>query len=301
MDEKEDYNMPNTPDNIVKIVVFAIIGLIVVSSVALPILAGLGIENHTESNDGAKVTRMTQEKWDDITAKYDNPANVSMNITANTGIYIGGFINGEYKMEYLAHIEDFNPSYPVLVKYSFEPSEYISSSAEETLTYSPDTQKFTTTTRTQTISSSGTSFLMDDIDLDEISFWYQTPDGDRIINMGDMSINGEWIEGFRIDIGSIVVADLQQAKYYDGSIGDYGRTEYGSPSIERESHGDYSTIESLSYHGIACQYYIGPITYSYTENTLENTPIGTMIGVIPVLMIMGLVIFVVRQFNKSDR
>lgn len=38
-----------------------------------------------------------------------------------------------------------------------------------------------------------------------------------------------------------------------------------------------------------------------SDNGLENTPIGVMIGIIPLLLIMGIVVWIANRMRGSDR
>lgn len=301
MDEKDEYNTPNTPDNIAKIVVFAIIGLIVVTSVALPILAGLGIENHTVDNNGVRVSRMTAEKWDSLISQYDDSTAVTLSLSSSMGMYLTGRINGVWSNEYLVSMDDFDYRYPIWIKYSFGSSLNVGLNGEKVISYDMNISRFTMTSLIQTSNFDMISEELSNVNLDTLHFWYQDPEGDHVMNTGNMNIISDPVEGFRMSLGSLVVSDTTQAKYTTVESEHITNEEFGTPIIEKESHANYTTIESMSFRGVVCQYYIGPISYSYTEDTLANTPIGTMIGIIPLLMIIGVVLFVVKQFKRSDR
>lgn len=77
----------------------------------------------------------------------------------------------------------------------------------------------------------------------------------------------------------------------------------GPPAIESEptEQGGYR-IDDISYNGEDCTYIIAPqYTETNTENDLDGTLIKTLIGLLPILMILGIVVYVSRRMRVTPR
>lgn len=293
MDEREEYSTPANPEGIAKIIVFALVSMIVITSVALPVLASIGERNGTESNTGVKMSCLTPEIWEDMIEKYDDSPAPTLRLTG-IGLYISGRINGVSEFTYLVHSEDYNTSYPIAFDYIHENSQY--NHNERMYELDTDTNKYTCISYGQTTTASSYQINPPVTEISSSEMWYQDPDGSYIMNTGDMNISSGSVLGIHIEQGKVLVADLERAKYVVSSV-----PEYGDSTVDKASHGGYETIESISYSGTDCTYYIGPIEYTVSENVLEGTPIGAMIGIIPTLMIIGIVVYIAKSVRRSDR
>lgn len=294
MDEREEYSAPANPEGIAKIIVFALVSMIVITSVALPVLASIGERTVTESNTGVRMSCLTPEGWEDMLEEYDEGTAVTLYLSG-LGLYMSGRINGSPTMNYLVHFEDFNIQYPILFSRIHEVSDYVAYN-ECMLTYDESTSKYISTTYIQVTTQPILAVTPPIGDLSRSELWYQDPNGSYIMNTGDMNISSGSVLGIHIELGKVLVADLERAKYVVSSV-----PEYGDSIVDRTSHDGYETIESISYSGTDCTYYIGPIEYTVSENVLDGTPIGAMIGIIPTLMIIGIVVYVAKSVRGSDR
>ena len=76
----------------------------------------------------------------------------------------------------------------------------------------------------------------------------------------------------------------------------------GQPEIDAGEVGNGYHVNDITFNGVDCDYYIGPkYTDTYTENELDGTIVQSLIGIIPLLMIIGIVVFIARSRTMSDR
>ena len=293
MDDREEYSTPANPEGIAKIIVFALVSMIVITSVALPVLASVGERTGTESNTGVRMSCLTPEDWEDMIEIYDDSPVPTLRLTG-IGLYISGRINGVSEFTYLVHSENYNTSYPIAFEYIHENSQY--NHNERMYVLDTDTNRYTCTYYSQTTTGSSYQINPPVTEISTSELWYQDPNGSYIMNTGDMNISSGSVLGIHIEVGKVLVADLERAKYVVSNV-----PEYGDSTVDKTSHGGYETIESISYSGTDCTYYIGPINYTVSENVLEGTPMGAMIGIIPTLMIIGIVVFIAKSVRRSDR
>lgn len=293
MDDREEYSTPANPEGIAKIIVFALVSMIVITSVALPVLASVGERTGTESNTGVRMSCLTPEDWEDMIEIYDDSPAPTIRL-GGLGLYISGRINGVSEVTYLIRFEDYNTSYPIAFEYIHENLQYVHN--EKMYELDADTNKYTCTYYSQTTTASVYQINPPITEISTSELWYQDPNGSYIMNTGDMNISSGSVLGIHIEQGKVLVADLERAKYVVSNV-----PEYGDSTVDKTSHDGYETIESISYSGTDCTYYIGPIDYTVSENVLEGTPIGAMIGIIPTLMIIGIVVFIAKSVRRSDR
>lgn len=113
MRDDEDYTPDVTgPTGIVKIIVFAIIGIVVISTLAIPVLTHLGEKTVTYTNTGVYLTDVC-DKYANIIESYDQgTARISWD---NNGIFLNGEVSGSPATNKLMDIKGFNNEYPIVI------------------------------------------------------------------------------------------------------------------------------------------------------------------------------------------
>ena len=111
-----------------------------------------------------------------------------------------------------------------------------------------------------------------------------------------VSVTATYPDGYTITQNAVITATINPASQ---SV----VITNGTSSIETEptEQGGYH-VEDVSFNGETCEYLIAP---QYTEVTVENeldgSLIKTLIGILPILMIIGIVVYIARRMTTSSR
>lgn len=283
MDRNDDdrYNgFGSGPNAIIKIIIFALVGMIVITSVALPMLATIGERTVTYSNSGIRVINVWEE-YDSLLSGYDT--DTTEIIWNSEGIWIGGEISGnENKVLIL-------PKNELVIG----PAIIIQSTGSGWLVeYNGENYTYITRGNSITLDNGILNIFSDD------SVYSQDPSGGLILSDKMYAENLSDVIGFSMTTTYMLwVKNTAATLYVTGEGLSYGSAVFDSDEID-----DFYKIEDISYNDYDCQYMIGEeFSYTDTEDMLAGTNIGGLISTIPLLMIIGIVVFVARNMRGSDR
>lgn len=289
MTEEKKYNdFGKGPEGIARTVVFMIVAIVIVSSFALPVLASVGERSGTINNNGVRMSNLNDYDWQSIWDSFDE-GTADFRLTS-FGLGIRGQIDGEYVTKYLTEYDEFDLSYPIIMYHNVQPYQaYV-------LTRNTETNRYITTSYFEQTSSVVTIFW-DPHEWGYYDFWFQDPEGKYVMNTGGMSYNeGDSVLGFYVGVGEAINFTLSDTWWCNG-----GSWFNVTPDIDSSEKDGYTTLENVSYGGTDCQYYIGPLSATKSYNILEGTQVGAMIGLIPTLMIIGVILYLARNLRRSDR
>ena len=289
-DDDDRQTIGNATNNTIKLIIFAMVGLLVITSVALPILAQVGITTTTYSNNGAKVTDIYDEYGTEISDGY------TVLKFESQGVYLVDSSDPTARILILKK-SDFVSGYPLFIAKS------ISSPNMQVIEYANgqyikyDSGAYPGDTQETGIPATGyVSYIQDKAGKKVIC---QTPlyyeDINNVIGFGYYYTNIS-------DARARVYSNGLSGSYYTYSTGDgqaYGSETSVADYTEIE---DFNRLNGLSCHDLECMYYItDPVSYQTTENMLEGTTVGALIGMIPMLFIIGIVVYIARNMRGSDR
>lgn len=285
-DEKKYKDFTKGPENVAKVIVFALVAIVLITSFALPVLASVGERDATVTNTGVRVSEITELGYAEKMEEFGDGATL---VLSTYGLSIID-INGVKPSVNLISSDDYNTDYPIAFTYTNTMNANI-----HEWTFDPETHKTTSISRLQTISAS--TYILT---FPEEGMWIQNPNGKHILSAGPVyASDPSSVIGYHIENGLVLAADTESAYLATGT--EYTPTVSQGASTADMRSGDYYTINSISYENTTCAYYIGPISATYSSNILEGTPVGAMIGTIPALILIGLVLYVARSMGRSDR
>lgn len=287
MTEEKKYNdFGKGPEDIARTVVFMIVAVVIISSFALPVLASVGERSESIYNDGVRVSEITELGYAEKMEEFGDGARLALSASGLNIIDI----NGIKPSVNLISSEDYDTDYPI----GFTYTNTMNANIWE-WTFDPETQKNTLISRLQTITASTHI-----ISSPENGMWIQNPNGEHILSTGPIYANDPTsVIGYRIENGLVLAANTESA-YLATGTGGLPTVSQGTSTVDMQS-GDYTTINSISFENTTCAYYIGPISATYSSNILEGTQVGAMIGLIPTLMIIGVILYLARNLRRSDR
>lgn len=304
--EDEDRNIEiNGPNGIVKVVIFTMIAITIITSVVIPVLASAGIQNETLYNEGPRVGFLDSSgDMDDkpfIDDKMEDrfaPEPTPQYLLSSEGFSIYGLLEETNEMGsiLLIPMSEFDTSYPMMVKGSLSyPRDSV------TYTFNSNTGKFTTVALDHTTVS-------DTVQIDwREEYIVQYKSGEHVMSRGDMMMQKRdgpdmiYPAGIYVSEGLSFYCDGGMAIIVTYSGGETTQT-YGSCDAEVSDEGEYLIMESYSYNGTECMWYFGDRYVVHEINILDDKPqINALIGVIPILILIGVVLFVARSMSKSDR
>lgn len=296
------YNEDDNDDNkglvgkVLSTVIFSMVAIIIISSLAIPMLSTVGDTTEHEYNSGVRIAKMDS----DYLQKFVNPTEFDIDaiVLNSDGIGITGTQNGDSRTVTILPTSKMDMNYPVLINtmdgdtykgfttYERTPSGYIMKDVAQSSTGS-------TFTITEESTQMGTEIYIQD------------PNGTMTLNNGDMKTEDPLyadVWGFSVTTGRVVIADANRGTMITKSGDDPAQvwpSETVTPSITTGN--DYDTVNSIKYAGYTCTYYVGPIYVSYEENIIQGTPVGSMVGVIPLLIITGVILYVAKSMKKDAR
>lgn len=284
-DEKKYNDFTKGPENVAKVIVFALVAIVLITSFALPVLASVGERSATMTNTGVRVSEITELGYEEKMEEFGDGATLVLSVH---GLDIMD-IHGVKPAVNLISSEDYDTDYPI----AFTHTNTMNANIWK-WTFDPETHK------TTSISISQTSTASTHILSFPNGMWIQDPNGKHILSTGPVyASDPSSVIGYRIENGLVLAADTESA-YLATGTGYPPTVSQGATTADMRS-GDYYTINSISYENTTCAYYIGPISTTYSTNILEGTPVGAMIGTIPALILIGLVLYVARSMGRSDR
>ena len=290
MNEDDDKRMGSGTNNLIKIILFAIVGMVIITSVAIPVLAQLGTNTTTYSNNGAKMTDIYDEYAAEISDGY------TVLKFESQGVYLVDSSDPTARILILKK-SDFVSGYPLFIAKSLSTPymQVIEYANGQYIKY--DSGAYPGDTQETGIPASGyVSYIQDKAGkkvVCQTPLYYESIS--NVIGFGYYYTNiSESI--------ARVYSDGLSGSYYTYSTGDgqaYGSETSVADYTEME---DFNRLNGLSCHDLECMYYItDPVSYQITENVLEGTTAGALIGMIPMLFIIGIVVYIARNMRGSDR
>ena len=282
--------MGSGTNNLIKIILFAIVGMVIITSVAIPVLAQLGTNTTTYSNNGAKMTDIYDEYAAEISDGY------TVLKFESQGVYLVDSSDPTARILILKK-SDFVSGYPLFIAKSLSTPymQVIEYANGQYIKY--DSGAYPGDTQETGIPASGyVSYIQDKAGkkvVCQTPLYYESIS--NVIGFGYYYTNiSESI--------ARVYSDGLSGSYYTYSTGDgqaYGSETSVADYTEME---DFNRLNGLSCHDLECMYYItDPVSYQITENVLEGTTAGALIGMIPMLFIIGIVVYIARNMRGSDR
>lgn len=266
---------------------FAMVAVIIISSVALPMLASVGETTATYSNSGTRMS-YANDTYSELLTSYDtDTAEIKCN---STGMYIGGKVSGVYQETMILSADKYVKGVPLLMIVSNVTNGWF-------LEYTGNTPYLFTHTFAPGTTNNVTMFNLS-IFPEEDSIYVQDPEGDL-----HMEKNG----GYYPDLDDVYGFSYGTDRYLQvvGTTAKL-RTDTvttGTADVEYDEVGEGYHVTGIEFGGYECDYMICPdYTVTVESNMLDGWgPVRAMIGVIPVMIIIGAILVVVRRSGMSDR
>ena len=320
MVKKDDDDVMNSTSNVVKTVVFFIVAIVVVTSLAIPVLANVGTRTITE--DRVNTATNYGESWEYLSdVKEEFPDATYINFTASgitlsngsteTIIVSGGELDASstrpialfFYYDAFQHSNVWGyftfefttvPGYGD--SYAYVEHQIMEDMTEWFVAYYPYGQYYGHSTH---IESNGSYYIQNDdgryIRTNHV-FDFLTGQENKLVSY---TMNEE------SDV--VWVSDLI-ARYKVGSDGVYqsmntAQADYQSTVYEE----GISRSNGATVQGAYVEYTIAPrevsyeYTYTETTNILDGTIIQPLIGMIPLLLLIGVVLAVAKKMRMTDR
>ena len=299
MEEENNGGALNSNMNgLLKIAIFSMVAVIIVATVAVPILANVGSYTKSEYNDGARIDFADADYFSGIIDEFSSAENVRM-ILNQDGFGLTGLIDAQPYTKIVLPVSKYDTRYPIVIN-GVGDSQY-----GMIYYYDTTTQKYTVTS---ILGSSEVEWTY----VDPIAYptdlpvWAQTSNGTKVITSEPLKFKTEEDRmgsfGLTMQEGKILIADTYSHAYLatkDGS--DPTVTTIGEPTVSITDGTDWDTINSISFSGSTCQYLIGVPSVSSSGNYIDGTQIGTLISIIPILIIAGIIVAIIKGKSMSDR
>lgn len=290
------------PTGMIRLVIFLTVAVILVSTIAVPMIANAGEYSKNIDNEGAKYTYVTDDYFKGVSKEFYNAENVRM-VLNQDGFGLTGTKDGVAYTKIVLSVEDYETAYPIIVN-GFENN----TTAGMIYSYDDSTKKYTITSisATSTVDEVYVDYII--VGMTTYRMLVQDPHGALMISAGPVKVqnnenNTYGVLGFTIAVGKILYCT-------DGAQGAYLATKTGisdpvittGTPLYNISEGDqWSTINSISYSGNICTWYLCAPYVTESDNYIDGTTISTLISIIPLLIIAGIIIYVVSRLNASDR
>ncbi len=297
MEDDEKGGALNTNMNgLLKIAIFSMVAVIIVATVAVPILANVGTTTTTEYNTGAKITFADRDYFSGIIDDFDSAENVRL-ILNQDGFGMTGEVDGESVTKIALPISQYDTRYPIVIN-------GVASTQYSTMyTYNPETQRYIVTD-INGITEVEWTYIYPITTPQDMPIWAQTTKGDQIISTSPMKFTEDDLSifGITIQVGKILITGKDTNASLITKVGSSSAvTTFGEPIANVVQGDDWSTLKRRSFNVTTCQYIIGPSSVSYSENYIDGTQIGTLISIIPILIIAGIIVAIIKGKGMSDR
>lgn len=293
MEEDDKGGALNTNMNgLLKIAIFSMVAVIIVSTVAVPILSSVGTTTTTVYNEGVRVTDVF-EKYGDLLSDDDDSKAI---------LYGEEYIQLVYDTDKKINItakSDIDENYPVSLHWQHIEEPFYSDGWGYT-TYQSSTEKYTTHT---TGGQAWTSHDWSNIEISLLGghYFVQDPKGDYVLTHGSVKYKEGNTHGITMDAEHLLWIDNGNAtmRTWNGSY--FGTLSSGNAVYDQtESDGVY-TLTGMTFSTVPADWLIGPKGVSTTENYIDGTQIGTLISIIPILIIAGIIVAIIKGKSMSDR
>ena len=302
MEQEDDFgNMGSGPSGAVKTIIFIMVAVLIITTVAIPILASVGEVTTTHKNDGVRVSDVF-EKYADFMAEgveYHGelllkPTEVRLCNDAN---------DPDSGRMTILNTSDIDQNYPVIFIWNYWTTASV---------YSMDYYTFDENGWTRYDAGSSYSVTQLGTNVGESIFtaerghmFIQDPNGKYILTNGtveyDATAENPDLVGMTISQTAQLWCIGTSAYLKSWASTNYGPAQVGTADLVASENDGIMTVSKMSFNGTDTTYLIGPLGYTTTENIIDGSIIGTLLGIIPLLMIVGVVIYVVGRMNVSDR
>lgn len=274
-------------ERIVRTTMFAMVAVIIISSVALPMLASVGETTTVYTNSGTRMT-YANDTYSELLASYDtDTAEIKCN---SEGVYFGGEVSGVYQETIILSADDYAKGVPLFMIVSNVTNGWF-------LEYTGESPYLFTYTFAPGTTSDVTTFVVS-IYPEEDNIYVQDPEGDlHIEKNGGYYPDLDDVYGFSYGTDRYLQVIGTTAKLRTDTV------TTGAADVEYDEVGEGYHVTSIEFDGYGCDYMICPdYTVTVKGNVLDGWgPVRAMIGVIPVMIIIGAILVVVRRSGMSDR
>ena len=293
MEDDEKGGALNTNMNgLLKIAIFSMVAVIIVATVAVPILANVGTTTKTEYNEGVRVTDLF-EKYADILSPDDDSR---MIVCGEEYVYLT--YDTDKHLNIIAK-NDINEDYPVYA-YWQHIEEPFYSDGWGYVTYSPSLETYShhTTDGQAWHTWEGVGHGMS---LFGGHLFVQDPKGDYVLAHGSVKYTDGKTSGITLTAQNLLWIENGTAtmRTWNGSY--FGTLVNGNAVYtQTESDGIY-TLTGMSFNSVPANWIICQRGVTTTENYIDGTQIGTLISIIPILIIAGIIVAIIKGKGMSDR
>ena len=293
MEEENNGGALNTNMNgLLKIAIFSMVAVIIVATVAVPILSSVGTTTKMEYNEGVRVTDLF-EKYADILSPDDDSRLIGCGEE-----YVYLTYDTDKRLNIIAK-SDINEDYPVYV-YWQHIEEPFYSDGWGYVTYSPSLETYSqhVTDGQAWRTYEGVNFGMS---LLGGHLFVQDPKGDYVLTHGSIRYTEGKTSGVTLTDQNLLWIENGTAtmRTWNGSY--FGTLSSGDAVYNQtESDGIY-TLTGMTFNTVPADWLIGPKGVSTTENYIDGTQIGTLISIIPILIIAGIIVAIIKGKGMSDR
>lgn len=299
MENEDDFgNMSQGPSGAVKTIIFIMVAVLIITTVAIPILASAGEVSTSHMNEGVRVSDLA-EKYGDYFAQGEDVNNYNIAF-GSEGVTIGNGTGAENRKTILTN-DQIDVNYPVYMAYGI-----YSDSTQLWVYFTYNDTEYTCHQSqggnlTESTWSDGASVSI--LGLTAQHHFVQDPKGDYILTNGTLSYIGDDVTctGFTISNEALLWVCGTDATLRRANSTPIFPIQTGTAIWNMTSDEDINTLSDMSFNGVYTTYLIGPRGYTTSENIIDGSIIGTLLGIIPLLMIVGVVIYVVGRMNVSDR
>lgn len=268
----------------VRYIIFIAVAVLIVSAIAVPVIASTGSYTRTYTNEGAPYTSVLDTYATEISDGYDGV------IFNSEGIYLKKTLDPSAEPILMLAVSDFVSGYPLYIARGTNDFMWV-------LEY--DRGSYTIYEALKTVETEG---YVNSISPTIFGCYIQDPNGNRIMTKDGICYTD--IDDV-IGIGYYYSDDTRRVVFCDGmtAMWSYGGGNFNiedETEIESESIPDGYYAESMSCNSIYCEYYIGyPFTSEESSSILDSMPyLGALISAIPLIIIAGIILMVVK--NKAE-
>lgn len=280
MDISED--SPKT----VRYIIFIAVAVLIVSAIAVPVIASTGVYTKTYTNEGARCSSVLDDYSTEISNGYDKIEFDS------EGIYLTKTLDPDAEPITLLTVAEYVSGFPLYVMKGQNDYMWVLE-YNGNGTYTNYDSNVSTVTEGYAGSINTTFFC-----------FIQNPNGDRIMTPDGIyytSISDVFGVGYHYtnESRTTIFCEGMRAwwSYGGGNFGTEGETVLVSEDVPE---GYYA--ESMSYEDIYCTYYIGYPFFSEESATIfDNMPyLGALISAIPLIIIAGIILRIVKNRSEND-
>lgn len=268
----------------VRYIIFIAVAVLIVSAIAVPVIASTGTYTKTYTNEGARYSSVLDDYATEIANGYNE---IAFN---SEGIYLTKSLDPDAEPIALLTVAEYVPGFPLYVMKGADDRMWV-------LEYNGN-GTYTNYEALMNIVTEGSAGSLNY----SLFCFIQNPNGDRIMTTDGIyytSISDVFGVGYYYTNESRTTIFCEGMKtwwsYGGGNFGTEGETVLVSEDVP-----DGYYAESMSYEDIYCMYYIGyPFSSEESATIFDNMPyLGALISAIPLIIIAGIILMIVK--NKAE-